>query len=71
MIFAKTKSWCGAMTPGGSGDFYLLQDVLLTTTAHIAPQPFVSEYRTVKYGKFHMKTPVKKGCRGGCEKKIH
>ena len=37
MIFAKKKkSWCGAMTPRRIRWFLSLQDVLLTTTAHIA-----------------------------------
>ena len=38
MIFGEKKnSWYGAMTrPPGSGDFHVLQDCLLTTTAHIA-----------------------------------
>ena len=47
MIFAKKKkkSWCGVMTPRRIRWFLSLQDVLLTTTAHISyvvmqkPQP--------------------------------
>ena len=39
MIFSKKKkSLCGAMTPRRIGWFLSLQDVLLTTTVHIAPE---------------------------------
>jgi hypothetical protein len=34
----KKKSWCGAMTPRRIRWFLSLQDVFLTTTAHIAPK---------------------------------